>query len=420
MDGRGHVTGSPVSVPMTTIKLVPSRIAKLVVSGALAAALLATVNHPSLAQRKDEGFQTSAPTAILIDADGDSVLFEKNADELLAPASLAKLMTTEVVFNELKQGRLSLDDEFVISENAWRRGGAPSRTSSMFAPIHSRVRVEDLLRGSIIQSANDACIALAEGISGNERAFGVKMTERARELGLTRSTFTNATGLSDPGLKSTARELARIAQYIINTYPDLYPIYNEREFTWNKIRQQNRNPLLSMNLGADGLKTGYLSESGYNLAGSAVQNGTRLIVVVMGAKSEKERADEARRLLDWGFESFESRILFAEGQIVAEAKTYGGQRWSIPLVAPRTVRLMVPRSGNDRILARVVYQGPVQVPISRGQQIGTLKVWRNDILALEVPLRASEDVGAGSLPRRAFDAATEMVISLFRAGIERL
>ncbi len=387
-------------------------------AGTVVAALAAPNAMPG--PKKEDGFQTSVSSAILIDADGDSVLYEKNADELIAPASLAKLMTQEVVFNEIKQGRLKLTDEFIISENAWRKGGAPSRTSSMFAPIHSRVSVDDLLHGAIIQSANDACIALAEGISGNERAFAEKMTKRARELGLTKLVFANSTGLPDPNHKVTSRELARLAQHIIATYPEFYKIYAEREFTFNKIRQQTRNPLLTLNIGADGLKTGFTAEAGYGLVGSAVRNSTRLIVSVNGAKSEKERVDEAKKLLEWGFASFETRILFGEGQRVADAKVYGGASGSVPLIAPKVVRLMVPRNVNEKILARVSYSGPLQAPVRQGQPAGMLKVWRNDNLALEVPLRVGEDVGTGGLPGRAFDAASELMIGLFRAGIQKL
>src|SRR5262245_62695606 len=220
------------------------RRAALLLLGALViAGGSATAANNSVTGQKKEEFQTAAPYAILVDADTGSVLFEKAADQQTPPSSLAKLMTTEVVFNELKEGRLKLEDEFIISEDAWRRGGAASHTSSMFAPIHSRVRVQDLLMGVIVQSANDACIALAQGIAGNETAFAIKMNERARAIGLTSSNFTNSTGLPDPGLKSTARDLATLAQHLIKTYPEFYKYYSEREFTWNKIRQQNRNPL---------------------------------------------------------------------------------------------------------------------------------------------------------------------------------
>jgi serine-type D-Ala-D-Ala carboxypeptidase (penicillin-binding protein 5/6) len=370
--------------------------------------------------KKDEGFQTVAPTAILVDSESGSVLFEKNADALLPPASLSKLMTTEVVLNEIKQGRLKPTDEFIVSENAWRKGGAPSHTSSMFVPIHSRVTVADLLHGVVIQSGNDACIVLAEGIAGSEEKFAEMMTARARELGMTKSTFGNSNGLPDPKQLMTARELAKLARQIIRTYPDDYHLYGETEFTFNKIRQLNRNPLLTMNIGADGLKTGFIKEAGYGLVGSAVQNGMRLIVVVNGTKNDKERADEGKKLLEWGFHNFQSETLFAEGQTITEAKLYGGERSGVPLMADRVVGLMVSRSAPNKLIARVVYTGPVPAPVQQGQRIGTLKVWRNDALVLEVPLQAAESVGTGNLSQRALDAATELVIGLFRAGIQRL
>ena len=382
------------------------------------AALSLLVAGPVAAQKKDDNFQTSVPHAILIEAESGSVLYERAADELVYPASLAKLMTAEFVFNELQQGNITLEDEVIISENAWRTGGAPSRTSSMFAPINGRVKVHDLLRGIVVQSGNDACIAIAEALAGNEMAFGVKMTNRAREIGLIKSTFTNSTGLHNPGLKVTPRELGKLAQHIIRTYPDFYKIYGEREFTYNRIRQLNRNPLLAW--GADGLKTGFTKESGYGLVASAEQNGMRLIVVVMGAKGEKERADEARKLLEWGFRSFEARILFAEGQTVGEAKVFAGEKGYVPLVGSGTIRLMVPRNISEKIVARVTYTGPLPAPVERGRPAGVLKVWRGDTLALEVPLQTGEEVAKGNLSQRAFDAVTESVITLFRAGAERL
>lgn len=397
-----------------------TRAVSLIISLFLIAGAATAASHAQTAAKKDDGFQTSATSAILIDAEGDSVLFEKNADELVAPASLAKLMTTEVVFNEIKEGRLKLDQEFVISEYAWRHGGAPSRTSSMFAPIKSRVRVQDLLYSVIVQSGNDACIALAEGISGNERAFADKMTQRARALGLSKSVFTNSTGLPDPELKVTVRELADLARYIIVTYPDFYKIYNEREFTWNKIRQTNRNPLLAMSLGADGLKTGYTEDAGYGIAGSAVQSGFRQIMVAVGFKHDKERADESRRMLEWGFNNFESRTLFNAGQTVAEAKVYGGDKGYVSLVTQKPIRIMVQKNGSEKITGRVSYQGPVAVPVTQGQEIGTLRISRNDTVALEVPLHAGENAIQGSLGNRTWDAASEVVINLVRAGLKKL
>ena len=386
----------------------------------VAACCVAAAPNPVSGPKSSEGYQTAAAHAILIEASSGSVLFEKAADDLIPPASLSKLMTQEVVFNLIKQGRLKPTDEFIVSTNAWRRGGAPSHTSSMFIPIHSKVSVDDLLHGAIIQSANDACIALAEGISGNESSFAELMTKRARELGLTKSTFGNSTGLPDLRQLMTARELAKLARHIIETYPDYYKYYSEREFTWNKIRQFNRNPLLTMNIGADGLKTGFTKEAGYGLVGSAVQNGLRLIVVVNGLRSEKERADEAKKILEWGFHNFQSGLLFAEGQEIAQAKLYGGIKGHVPLTARKEVRLMVPRGSRDKIIARVVYSGPVPAPVEEGQKIGTLKVWRGEFVVLEVPLEAAESVATGSMPRRAFDAATELVLGLFRAGFKRL
>jgi len=379
-----------------------------------------SASNPVSGPKAEGGFQTSAPYAILIDAATGTVLFEKGADTPTPPSSLAKLMTAEITFNEITQGKLSRDEEFIISENAWRRGGAPSRTSSMFAPIHSRVRAEDLLRGLIIQSANDAAIALAEGISSNERSFAALMNKRAHELGLTKSYFANATGLPDPSQKVTVRDLAKLAQHIIRTYPDFYPIYGEKEFTWNKIRQQNRNPLLTLNIGADGMKTGYTLEGGFGLVGSAMQNGLRLIVVVNGLKTAKDRADEAKKLLDWGFSGFEQRPLFAAGEVLGTARVFAGTQTAVGLVAPGAISMLIPRNSHDRISAKIVYTGPVRAPIHEGQQIGMLKVYRGANVALEVPLQAAEGVERGNLSRRAFDAASELIIGLLRAGIAKI
>jgi len=414
---RATVMNIPVAGSLLQRFFVSGGAAAVVV---LAACCVAAAPNPVSGPKSSEGYQTAAAHAMLIEAGSGSVLFEKAADDLIPPASLSKLMTQEVVFNLIKQARLKATDEFIVSTNAWRRGGAPSHTSSMFIPIHSKVSVDDLLHGAIIQSANDACIALAEGISGNESSFAELMTKRARELGLTKSTFGNSTGLPDPRQLMTARELAKLARHIVESYPDYYKYYSEREFTWNKIRQFNRNPLLTMNIGADGLKTGFTKEAGYGLVGSAVQNGLRLIVVVNGLRSEKERADEAKKMLEWGFHNFQSGLLFAEDQEIAQAKLYGGTKGHVPLTARKEVRLMVPRGSRDKIIARVVYSGPVPAPVQQGQKIGTLKVWRGEFVVLEVPLEAAESVATGSMPRRAFDAATELVLGLFRAGFKRL
>ncbi|MBR0693242.1 D-alanyl-D-alanine carboxypeptidase family protein [Bradyrhizobium lablabi] len=372
-------------------------------------------------KKEEGGFDGDAPTAILIEASSGSVLFEKNADELRAPSSMMKLMTTEVVFNAVKKGDIKLTDEYRISENAWRRGGAPAGGSTMFAALHSKVSVDDLLHGAIIQSGNDACIALAEGIAGNEYTFATEfMTKRARELGLTKSTFANSNGLPDPGNKMTVRELAKLARHIIRTYPDMYKLFGEKEFTWNKIRQQNRNPLLNALTGADGLKTGYTKEGGYGMVGSAVQNDTRLIVVVNGLEDSEDRATEAKKMLEWGFRSFETRTLIAADQPVGYAKVFGGDSSSVKLVSPDPIKVMVSKNGNDKLIARIIYNGPVRAPIAAGQRVGIVRVWRGGNVAMETPLFAAEAIGTGSTIRRALDGAQELVIGMFRAGVEKL
>jgi serine-type D-Ala-D-Ala carboxypeptidase (penicillin-binding protein 5/6) len=372
------------------------------------------------AKKEEGGFDGDAPTAILIEANSGSVLFEKNADELRAPSSMMKLMTAETVFHAIKQGEVKLTDEYRISENAWRKGGAPSGGSTMFAAIHSKISVDDLLHGAIIHSGNDACIALAEGIAGNERIFADMMTKRARELGLTQSTFANSNGLPDPGNKMTVRELAKLARYVVQTYPDLYKLFGEREFTWNKIRQQNRNPLLLSLEGADGLKTGFTKEGGYGMVGSAVQNGMRLIVVVNGLDDPDDRASEAKKMLEWGFRNFEARTLFAPQQLVGYAKVFGGESRSVKLNSPEPIKVMVQKNGADKLIARVIYSGPVRAPIEAGQPVGVVRVWRGANVAMEAPVFAAEPVGKGSTMRRAIDGASELVIGMFRAGAEKL
>jgi D-alanyl-D-alanine carboxypeptidase (penicillin-binding protein 5/6) len=372
------------------------------------------------AKKEDAGFDGDAPTAILIEADSGSVLFEKNADELRAPSSMMKLMTVETVFHAIKQGDVKLTDEYHVSENAWRKGGAPAGGSTMFAALHSKIAVDDLLHGAIIQSGNDACIVLAEGMAGNEHAFTEMMTKRARELGMTRSTFGNSNGLPDPGNKMTVRELAALARYIIRTYPEFYKLFGEKEFTWNKIRQQNRNPLLNSLAGADGLKTGYTVEGGYGMVGSAVQNGMRLIVVINGLEDPEDRATEAKKMLEWGFRNFEARALFAAQQPLGYAKVFGGDSRSVKLVSPKPIEVMVQKSGGDKLIARVVYSGPVRAPIESGQQVGVVRVWRGANIAMEAPVYAADAVAVGSTMRRAIDGVSELVVGAFRLGAEKL
>jgi D-alanyl-D-alanine carboxypeptidase (penicillin-binding protein 5/6) len=384
-------------------------------------AVYAANNSVQGAKKDDNAFDGDAPTAILMEANSGSILFEKNADELRAPSSMMKLMTVEVIFNALKEGRIKLTDEFRISENAWRKGGAPSGGSTMFAAINSKVPVDDLLHGAIIQSGNDSCIALAEGMSGSERKFASDvLTKRARELGLAKSTFGNSNGLPDPDNKMTVRELAKLARHIILDFPEFYKLFGEREFTWNKIRQQNRNPLLNSMTGADGLKTGYTKEGGYGMVGSAVANGIRLIVVVNGLEDPDDRAQEAKKMLEWGFRNFETRTLFAENQQVGYAKVFGGESRSVKLASREPIKVMVPKNGSEKLIARIVYSGPVRAPIQEGQRIGVVRVWRGQNVAMEAPVYAAEAIGSGSTMRRAIDGASELVIGVFRASAEKL
>ncbi len=363
--------------------------------------------------------QTSAPYAILVDYESGSVLFEKAADDLMAPASTAKLMTAELVFHELSLGHLKLDDTFPISENAWRKGGGVAGGSSMFAELKSRISVEDLLRGLIVQSGNDAAIALAEGIAGTEDAFATLMTRRARELGMEKSTFTNPWGRGDQDQRVTAREMMKLAAHIIKTYPDYYHYFGEKEFTWNKIRQLNRNPLLTMELGADGLKTGDIKESGFGLVGSAVQNGQRLIIVINGLKSANDRAEDSRRLLNWGFRSFEPKTIFGDKDTIANAKVYGGAAADVALVAASPIKMLVPRTSGEKLTAKVTYSGPLIAPVEQGKEVGTLRVFRGQNVILEVPLLTANAVAAGTLTQRGLDAASELGLGLFRQMIQK-
>ncbi len=407
--------------PVATRRAWQGLIAALVAMALGWSGMVFAANNSVQGAKKDEGgFDGDAPTAILIEASSGSVLFEKNADELRAPSSMMKLMTAEVVFHAIKQGEVKLTDEYHVSENAWRKGGAPAGGSTMFAAIHSKISVDDLLHGAIIQSGNDACMVLAEGIAGNERMFAEIMTKRARELGMRQSTFANSNGLPDPGNKMTVRELAKLARHIILTYPEFYKLFSEREFTWNKIRQQNRNPLLTSLEGADGLKTGFTKEGGYGMVGSAVRNGLRLIVVVNGLDDPDDRAAEAKKMLEWGFRNFESRMVFAAEQPIGSAKVFGGESRSVRLTSPEPIKVMVQKNGSDKLIARIVYNGPVRAPIEAGQQVGVVRVWRGTNIATETPVYAAESVATGSTMRRAIDGASELVIGMFRASAEKL
>lgn len=335
---------------------------------------------------------TIAREAILVDAQTGRILFEKDSEKSMPPSSMSKLMTVYMVFTRLKDGSLSLDDEFVVSENAWRKGAYKSGGSMMFLEPKQQVRVEDLLRGIIIQSGNDASIVIAEGIAGSEDAFAELMNETARDIGLTGSNFTNSTGLPDPDHYMTARDLAILANRIISDFPEYYPIYSETEFTYNNHRQSNRNPLLYRKSGADGLKTGYTSVAGYGLTASAVRNDRRLILVVNGLESTRQRADEPQRLLDWGFREFGNYALFSAGETAAVAPVWLGEAGEVDLIIEQDLLLTMPRKARNNMKVTVNYVSPIPAPVTAGAQVAELVVSAPGEADVRVPLVAGNDI----------------------------
>lgn len=372
----------------------------------LALALIGALAAPGWAQE----FDTKAPFALLMDYQSGTLLFQKNADEPLEPASMAKLMTVAVVFDELQSGRLSLTDEFFISEHAWREGGAASGGSTMFAELNSKVSVADLLRSVIIQSGNDAAIALAEGIGGTEATFARMMNKLGAEIGLTGSNFVNAAGLPDPNQYSTARDLATIARFIIAQFPEYYPMFSEPEFTWNGIRQGNRNTLVGMGIGVDGLKTGHTNAAGYGTVVSTTGGGRRLIAVLHGLGSMNERTEEARKLVTWGTRGFELIPVFAAGEVVAHANVYGGAQPQVGLVGKSDIDLFIPRGAENCPTATVTYDAPLRPPVAAGAQVAKLNVMCNDVVVQVTPLHAAEAVGEGDIVRKATDALKELAL----------
>ncbi len=356
------------------------------------------------------GYSTEAKQAILIDADTNAVLFEHNADQPMHPASMSKLMTLVMAYKALKSGQLRLEDEIQMSVNAWRNGGAPSGTSAMFVPVGEKVTVNELLQGIIVQSGNDASIALAEALAGTEQAFAQLMTLHAREIGLKSSTFKNSTGLHDPEHLTTARDLAKLAQHVIKEFPEFYPMFAQPDFRYRRHRFVNRNPLLNMDIGADGLKTGYTEESGYGIVASAKQDGRRLIAVVNGLPTAAKRRDEAARLLQWGFRSFSEFRLFDEGEIVGRARVWGGDQFYLPLTGEDGgVSVWLPRAvANQRLKAEIVYKSPLKPPIKKGEPVAKLRVTSAMNTTSEVPLYAAEDVAAAGIMRRGLDTLAYM------------
>lgn len=342
--------------------------------------------------RPVSAIETLAKEVVLMDMETGAILLDIDADKPMPPASMSKLMTVFMVFERLRDGRLSLDDTFLVSENAWRKGGAKSGSSTMFLVPGKRVRVEDLIRGIVVQSGNDACIVVAEGISGTEEAFAEEMTERAKQLGLKNSTFRNSTGWPNPDHRMSPKDLALLAKLMIEQFPEYYHYFSERSFVYNGIKQNNRNPLIYKDMGADGLKTGHTEESGYGLASSATQGDRRLILVVNGLPTKKDRSREPERLLMWGFREFDNYKLFSPGEQVEEAEVWLGTEPTVPLIIENELKLTMHKKGRREMKVTVNYQSPLPAPVKKGDKLAMLKVTAPGEKTVEVPLVAAADV----------------------------
>ena len=385
---------------------------------AVAGAAILLLGFASAPARADP-FESTAPFALLIDDTNGVTLYAKNADQPMQPASTAKLMTAEIVFGQLKAGKIHLDDLFTVSQNAWLTGGAKAHGSAMFLKLKSQVRVEDLLRGMIIQSGNDAAITLAEGIAGTEDNFALQMNARAVELGMAHSHFTSPWGKPDPSQIVSASDMAKLAAHLIHDDAEFYHYFGERDYTWNKIRQLNRNPLLVANIGVDGLKTGDTIDSGFGLVASAEANGRRIIAVINGLKSASERAEEARKLVTFGLDDFDKTPLFKAGDVVGAADVYGGAQTSTPLVAEGDIVAEMPRGGADRLRGEIVYRGPLPAPVAEGAEVARLRLWRGDLLIVEAPLKTQTAVAEGTLRQRALNATMQLAGDLLRKAMPK-
>ena len=349
-------------------------------------------------------FTTSAKQLILVDTKTGEILLEKNADELMHPASMSKIMTVYLAFEAIKKGHLKLDDKVPISENAWRKGG-----SRMFLKLNSQIDVSDILRGIIVQSGNDAAIALAEHLEGSEEAFAEKMTLKAKELGLQHSTFKNATGWPDDDHLMTARDLSKLAVLTIKRFPELYSIYSETNFTHNKIKQGNRNPLLYKGMGADGLKTGHTKAAGYGLTASVERAGRRLVLVINGLTSARKRTIESQRVIEWGFREYENHKVFNANDSVASIDVWLGKVKTIPALIETELLLTIKRSDKQKMKMIVNYEEPITAPISKGQKVGTLKVQIPQKTELTYPLVSAIDVERLNPLRRILAAINYLV-----------
>ena len=357
------------------------RIAALTVG--MAAILATPVSSPNA-----QALDTTARNAYVIDLATDTVLLSKAADVPMPPASMSKLMTIYMVFDRLKKRSLSLDDTFLVSEKAWRKGG-----SKMFVKVGDRIKVSDLLRGIIVQSGNDACIVVAEGIAGSEDAFAEMMTRRAKEIGLTNSKFANATGWPNPEHYMSARDLAVLSERLVTDFPEQYKIFSEKTFTYSKITQSNRNPLLYRDIGSDGLKTGHTEEAGYGLAASAIRDGRRIVSVLNGLSSVRERSQESLRVMEWAFRTFKPYDLFKKDDVITTADIWLGDAPVVSLTIPEDLKLTLSRSARDKMKVTVKMNNPVAAPVKKGQRLATLVVSAPNLETREIPLLAAEDVG---------------------------
>jgi serine-type D-Ala-D-Ala carboxypeptidase (penicillin-binding protein 5/6) len=333
------------------------------------------------------GIDTQARNAIIVDYETGATLLDKGADQRMPPASMSKIMTAYMVYDALKKGRLSLEDILPVSEKAWRTQG-----SKMFVPYPGRVKVEDLVRGMIIQSGNDACIVLAEGLAGSEQAFVDQMNEKAKELGLNNSHFANVDGLPDPNEYVTARDLALLARRLIVDFPEYYHYDSEKDFTYNGIKQGNRNPLLYKDLGADGMKTGHTDEAGYSLTASAVREGRRIIMVLGGLPSGKARQQESERLLEWAFREFNDFRLLKAGDVVDQAEVWLGSEAKVPVTVQKDIVVTLPRAARRSMKATVHYDSAIKAPIAKGQPVGKLTITADGVDPVEMPLVATQSV----------------------------
>ncbi|MBT3551078.1 MAG: D-alanyl-D-alanine carboxypeptidase [Rhodospirillaceae bacterium] len=331
--------------------------------------------------------ELSASQAILIDFQTGEVLFEKDADLAMTPSSMSKIMTVYKIFERLKDGRLQLTDSFAVSEKAWRKKG-----SKMFVAVNSRVKVEDLIRGIVVQSGNDASIVVAEGLAGSEDAFAAELNETARELGMGNSNFVNASGWPDADHRTTARDLAKLALATIRNFPDYYHYYSEQSFSYNGIKQGNRNPLIYRDVGADGLKTGHTEAGGFGLTASAIRGGRRLVAVLNGMPTKKARGRDAERLMDWGFREFNNYTLFEKGAKVSTAPVWMGAAGSVALVLPDSLTLSLPVKARRKMVVKVAMNSPVPAPVKKGDQLARLKIEMPGRAPMEFPLLAGEDV----------------------------